>query len=92
MKETLGKVIKITSKGIDSSTIVEVEYQVNNENYIIKESLKLKSETIKIGIIPIGQRKKPKVNCKVGDTITIEYDENNPDKGHIKGNDGMMNC
>lgn len=91
MKETNGKVVKFTPKGLDFPTVVEVEYYVDNQRYTIEETLKLKSETIKIGFLPIGQKKIPKVECSLGATVIVEYNETNPQKGHIKGNDGIDN-
>lgn len=91
MKETNGIVVDLKIKGIDSPTVVTIEYEVENKKYTIEESLKLKSESIKLGFLPIGQRKVPKVKCEKGGLVVIEYDEKNPQKGHIKGNDGIMN-
>lgn len=92
MKETNGIVVDLKSKGLDCPTVVTVEYEIENQKYTIKESLKLKSEAIKLGFLPIGQRKVPKVKCEKGGLVVIEYDEKNPQKGHINGNDGIMNC
>lgn len=92
MKETNGIVVNLKSKGLDCPTIVTVEYEVENKKYTIEESLKLKSEVIKLGFLPIGQRKIPKVKCQKGGLVVVEYNEKNPQKGHIKGNDGIMNC
>lgn len=91
-KEVSGIVIDLTSKGIDGPTVVTVEYEVEGKKYVINETLKLKNEVIKLGFLPIGQRQIPKVKCKKGESIVVIYDENNPEKGHIKGNDGIINC
>ena len=91
-KEVNGIVLDIKIKGIDSPTVVTVEYEVDGEKYVIEESLKLKSEKIKLGFLPIGQRKVPKVKCEKGKNVIIEYEEKSPNKGHIKGNDGIVNC
>ena len=73
------------------ATVVTATYIVDGETYCIKERLKYKIEPIKIGFLPIGQRSEPKVKCcNVGDEVTILYDINNPKKGHIKGNDGII--
>ena len=58
----------------------------------IEETIKLVSKIIKFGFIPIGQKKIPKVDCKEGNLVTIIYNEDNPEKGHIEGNDGIINC
>lgn len=88
MKETNGIVVDLKIREISTVT---VEYEVENKKYIIKESLKLKSEAIKIGFLPIGQRTVPKVKCEKGGTVVVVYDEKKPQNGHIKGNDGIMN-
>ena len=87
-----GKVIKLDNKGLDNPTVVDVEYYVNDICYVISESLKLESKVIKIDFIPIGQKKIPKINCSLGSDILVEYDDNNPAKAYIKGNDGDINC
>ncbi|MDI9470366.1 MAG: hypothetical protein QM296_09190 [Bacillota bacterium] len=92
MKETTGTVIERKTRRSNFPAIVRVQYSVDGEVFTIKESLKLKSEVIKLGFLPIGQRKTFKINCHVGDTVTVIYDERRPHKGHIKGNDGWVNC
>lgn len=48
-KEINGVVVDLKIKGIDSPTIVTVEYEIEGVKYTIKETLKLKSEVIKLG-------------------------------------------
>ena len=91
METVLGKVIDLKLRGNKCPTIVIVEYEVAGNKYIIKETVKFKSEIIKLGIFPIGQKKIPKVSFKKGETVIVEYNEKDPKKGHIKGNDGLMN-
>lgn len=92
MKETNGIVIDLKIKGIDSPTIAIVEYEVEGKKYTIQESLKLESKAIKIGFIPIGQRKVPKLKCEKGGTVVVVYDGKKPQKAYLKGNDGKVNC
>lgn len=91
-KEVNGIVIDIKSKGLECPTIAIVEYEVEGVKHTIEETLKLKNEFIKLGFLPIGQRQVPKVKCKKGGKVVVIYDEKNPKKGHIKGNDGIINC
>lgn len=49
---TQGIIIEIKSKGIDAPTIIKVQYEVNSVTYEIKETMKLRSEIIKIGFCP----------------------------------------
>ena len=91
-KEVNGIVIDLKIKATVDPIVVTVEYEVEGVKYTIKETLKLKNEVIKLGFLPIGQRQVPKVKCKKGGTVVVIYDEKNPKKGHIKGNDGIINC
>lgn len=61
---------------MDIPWVIYVSYSVNDVNYEIKKSVKLKSETIKIGVIPIGQRKTFVLSAiKEGDRVTVCYEE-----------------
>lgn len=91
--KTIGKVIFLKSKGLNSPIIITVEYLVNGISYSIKKTMKLKSEPIKLGAIPIGQRKVPIIGkVKIGSRVYVKYDLNNPAKALIAGNDGFINC
>lgn len=72
--------------------MITVEYEVEGMKYTVEETLRLKNEVIKFGFIPIGHKQIPKVKCEKGKTVIIEYEEQSPEKGHIKGNDGIINC
>lgn len=90
---TVGTVVSLKSKGLNSPTIITVEYLVNGISYSIKETMKLKSEPIKLGAIPIGQRKVPIIGkVMIGSSVYVKYDLNNPAKALIEGNDGFINC
>ncbi len=91
--KTIGKVIFLKSKGLNSPIIITVEYLVNGISYSIKKTMKLKSEPIKLGAIPIGQRKVPIIGkVRIGSSVYVKYDLNNPTKALIEGNDGFINC
>lgn len=88
---TQGKVIRIVDKGMDYPWVIHVQYNVNRHDYKIKETAKMKSTTIKIAGIPVGQRKTFVLgNIKEGDLIEIHYDEDHPEKAIIYGNDGVV--
>ena len=90
---TEGTVIKIKRRGVDAPIVLVVEYEVGGEKYTISESLKFKSELIKIGPIPIGQSKSPVMGTVAeGKTVTVCYQAANPKKAIIKDNEGLMNC
>ena len=50
--ETDGTVMNIQGKGSEGLTVITVEYEVKNQKYQIKESIKLKSTVIRIGFLP----------------------------------------
>ncbi len=88
---TQGTITDITKKGMDFPWVVHAEYYVNGVKYQIKESVALKCSTIKLGKIPIGQRKTFVLETiKKGGSIEIHYDERNPRKAIIYGNEGMI--
>lgn len=71
-------------------TLITVSYLVDGEEYEIKEKLKYKGETIKLGFIPIGQRRFPVIGTKrVMDEVDICYNPENPAEAYIVGNDGF---
>ena len=92
MKETKGTVLSVKSKGLDNPTVVSVEYKVKKETYKLKETIKLKSEPIKLLFIPIGQRKIPVMEFVKGQEVIVIYDIKDPKKAYIKGNEGKTNC
>lgn len=92
MPKVKGTIIELKSKGLSFPSIARVEYEIDGKKYQIEETIKLVSKIIKFGFIPIGQKKIPKVDCKEENLVTIIYNEDNPEKGHIEGNDGIINC
>ncbi len=88
----LGTVTSLSRKGIDRPTIVTVEYQANGQLWHVSESLKLRSEAIRIGKIPIGQRKTPVLGrVEIGDTLPVRYCPEAPSIALIEGNEGHWN-
>ena len=88
---TQGKVIKIVHRGLDSPWVIHVGYSVNGVDYEIKETAKMKSQAIRVGRIPVGQKKTFVLgSIREGDFVTVCYDEAAPQKAIIYGNDGVM--
>lgn len=86
-----GRIEGIVSKGLDHPWVIEVSYTVDGIDYCIKETAKLKSHAIKVGGIPIGQKKTFVLGpVKEGDAVTVCYDQANPEKALILGNDGVV--
>lgn len=87
-----GTIIGMNGRGIDFATSMTVEYVVNNVTYTVTETIKLKSEPIKIGFLTVGQNKMPKIgNIEVGSNVTVKYDPSEPEKAFIEGNSGIRN-
>ncbi|MBR4089825.1 MAG: hypothetical protein IKK28_02975 [Mogibacterium sp.] len=88
---TEGRVLKIVDKGFDYPWVIHVRYNVRDVEYTVKETAKLKSETIKVGKIAVGQRKTFVIGpLDVGDAVTVKYDEKNPARAIIAGNEGVV--
>lgn len=88
----VGKIVNLKIKGQDFPTIIEVQYEVNNNIYTISESIKLKSEKIKIGFLPIGQKKVPILgDTRVGSVVRVAYNDNNPQEAYLIDNVGKIN-
>lgn len=89
--KTKGRIIRIVDKGLDHPCIIHVQYHVNGSTYEIKETAKMKCTAIRIGKIPIGQRKTFVLGTiKEGDLLEIRYDELHPKKAIIYENDGII--
>lgn len=88
---TQGIIQKIVFKGLDHPWVIYVRYNVNGVNYEIKETAKLKATAIKIGKVPIGQRKTFVLGqVKEGDYVEIRYDKKEPRKAIIYKNNGSL--
>ena len=90
MKKAKGLVVENKSNGINQPTIVKVEYEVYGQIYELKEIVKVKTETVKWGLLSIGQRRVPVIDCREGSTVTVLYDETNPSRARIEGNTGLV--
>lgn len=87
----LGTVTWIRPGGIDHPSVIHAVYRVNGKEYQIKETAKLKSRMIKVGKIPVGQKKSFVMGAVAqGDEIWIRYDERRPERAIICGNDGVV--
>ena len=89
---TEGKVVEIKNRGLDFPVIVTVEYEISGIAYQISESKKYSNETIKLGFLPIGQKKIPKLgSIVVGDTVSVSYNPMSPDMAYLTHNVGKIN-
>ena len=63
-----------------------------NNIYSISESIKLKIGKIKIGFLPIGQKRVPVIgNTAVRSPAMVNYNPNNPAESYITYNIGKAN-
>ena len=90
--ETTGTVKAVKAKGQDYPTIVTVSYSVDGHTYEINESIKLKSQPIKLCFFTVGQKRVPVLgNTSVGSTVRVMYDPNNPAEAYLPDNGGIAN-
>ena len=89
--EAVGTVVRFRMGGIDRPSSVCVRYEVDGRTYECRETVKLKSELIKIGPVPIGQRKRGKIAMRVGSKVRVAYLPSDPSKAILADNTGLMN-
>lgn len=89
---TFGTIKSLKIKGHDFPTLITVEYQVDGKSFEITESLKLKSEKIKLGFLPVGQKRVSVIgNIEVGSSVKVNYNPSNPLEAFITDNIGKAN-
>ena len=81
----------IRVKGLEAPTMITVQFTIDQVDYQICESIKLKSKMIKIGFLPIGQKKIPVLpNPVIGGYVKVNYNPENPKEAYIRDNIGIM--
>ena len=86
-----GTIVRFRRGGIDRPTSACVRYEVDGRTYECRETVKLESEVIKIGPIPIGQRKRSKIAMRVGSPMSVAYLPSDPSRAILADNTGLMN-
>ena len=90
--ETIGVIVSLRDRGLDFPTQIKVQYTVNEKDYLITETIKLRSEIIKLGFIPIGQRRVPRMpETHVGGKALVYYETANPQNAFLAANQGLSN-
>ncbi|MDO4572805.1 MAG: DUF3592 domain-containing protein [Clostridia bacterium] len=89
---TEGRVIRLRSRSLDFPTVVTVQYEAGGQSYELSESLKLKSSPVKLGFLPIGQRKTPRISARVGSAVRVSYNPEKPQEAYLPENTGRINC
>lgn len=88
----LGKVSNLKVKGQDFPTQVTVEYQVDGVTYEVTETLKLKSEKIKLGFLTVGQKRVAAMgDSRVGSSAKVNFNPSCPAEAYITHNVGKAN-
>ena len=88
--ETTGVVERIRSYGVDRPSVACVRYRVDGAEYTFRETLKVKSSAIKLGSVPIGQRKTYVLDCAPGSTVRVSYLPSDPSRAILTDNRGVM--
>lgn len=88
---TMGTVVRVRPGSMDRPTVVYVRYVVDGTAYECHETVKLTSEPIKLGPVPVGQRKRGKIPSSVGSEVRVAYLPADPSKAILADNGGLMN-
>ena len=91
-KETEGVITQVKFRGGDNPTSVEVEYSVGETVFRLRDTVKYRSEWIRIGRFPVGQRKIPKIRPAAGNCVRVRYNPEKPGQAYLPENTGWMNC
>ncbi len=86
VNETEGTIIKVRYN--DDARRVTVEFFVDGQPYTIKENITVKSVAIKLGKLPIGQRKIEYITEGVGGKVSVKYNPDNPKQAYLRDNIG----
>lgn len=90
-KRADGIITNIVNRGADHASTICVEYVVNGVRYEVKDSLKMKKSTIKVGNVPVGQHTRSVLeDTRIGAPVDVYYEEGNPQHAYIAGNDGSI--
>lgn len=90
--QVVGHISDRILRGSDFPISISVEYYVNNKLYVITETIKYEKKVIKIGNIPIGQKRVPKIgSIRIDSPILVAYNPNNPQEAYLVENEGCDN-
>ena len=88
--ETVGTVVRVRPGGVDRPTVVYVRYEVDGVSYECHETVKLSSELIRLGPVPIGQRKRGKIASREGSLVRVAYLPEDPSRAILADNTGLV--
>lgn len=72
-----------------SSTYMYVDYIVDGVQYRLKEMVRVKSRTTKLGPIPVGREHTSVLDCILpGTKVTVQYNPEKPKRAYLPENEG----
>ena len=82
--------IELLDPGDDKNPAhIAVSYMVNEQEYTIKETVKMKKKPIKVGKQTVGHKILPAMPwVEIGAEVPVRYDSNNPSEGWLPKNKG----
>ena len=90
--EVIGHISRTKMRGLDSSSLIFVQYEVDGCKYELIETIKLRKELIKIGFLPIGTRGIPIMgDTRVGSPARVMYNPAKPSQAYLPDNKGIIN-
>lgn len=90
---TIGTIVERRDLGFDKPIVIKVQYVVDGRTYVINDALEYRSKVFKLGSLPIGQMKIPKIGSnQVGTSVLVAYDPERPDEAYLLDNQGVMNA
>ena len=88
----VGHICNTNIRGSEFPISISVEYYVDDKLYTITETIKYERKAVKIGAIPIGQKRVPKIGSIRNDSPTlVAYNPYNPQEAYLVENEGSDN-
>ena len=88
-EETEGVITKVGyGEGVCGPRRLTVEFKAGNKTYTFRENVTVKSEAIKIGGIPIGQKKIECITEGIGGKVSVRYNPAKPKQAYLRNNTG----
>lgn len=87
--QTVGMIELLDPGDEKNPAYIAVSYMAGEQEYTIKETVKMKNKPIKVGKQTVGYKKLPAMSwVEIGAEIPVMYDTNDPAKGWVPKNKG----
>jgi len=87
--ETVGMIEMLDPGDGKGPAYIAVSYMVDEKEYTIKETVKMKSKPIKVGKTVVGQRRLPVMSwIEIGAEVAVRYNTDHPEKASLPRNKG----